>query len=94
MGYITGMGRCAKEKKSARLILFPRTSAQFHLTLHLPDEGTRREVRSYAGEVIEGVGGGGGVKGISSLAHQAEVCSLVCYKTLVKGRGAGQGSKK
>lgn len=46
------------------------------------------------GEVIEGVGGGGGVKGISSLAHQAEVCSLVCYKTLVKGRGAGQGSKK
>lgn len=83
-----------KRKKSAWLILSPRTSAQFHLTLHLPDGGRRREVRSYAGEVIEGVGCGGGVKGISSLAHLAEVCSLVCYKNPCKRERGGSGEQK
>lgn len=34
----------------------------------------------------------GGVEDISSLTHQAEVCSLAHYKTLIK-RGGGVGGK-
>ena len=35
----------------------------------------------------------GGVVDVSSLTHQAEVCSLARYKTLIKGGGVGAGDK-
>lgn len=54
----------------------------------------RGEVRSSAGGENKRCWGGGGVADVSSLTHQAEVCSLAHYKTLIKrgrGRRGGQG---
>lgn len=54
----------------------------------------RGEVRSSAGgENKRCWGGGGGVADVSSLTHQAEVCSLAHYKTLIK-RGRGRRGDK
>lgn len=68
----------------------PRFTSPF---LHIPEKG-EKEGGEITGRVTEWErikSVWGRVKDVSSLTHQAEVCSLAHYKTPVKG-GKGQGT--